>query len=73
MEAVNYSDSHFRQAIEKLTIEVENRITKLNDKANTDESKLTKIYDEIGIKLKAITEDHLNRLSNSYDEWSTSF
>ena len=66
ISAVNYSDAHFRDAIEKLTEETDNRISKINKNANDHETKLQDTYDEIGKKLNTITSQHLNEFRSAY-------
>jgi len=64
--AVNDSASHFSGAIEKLKEEVDNRISRLNQEASGNESKLAEIYNDIGNKLSSVTAMHINQLQAAY-------
>lgn len=64
--AVNLAESHFSDAIIKLTEEVENRIKNLNDNSSKHDSMLNEIYNDIGNDLKNITVKHINELENAY-------
>lgn len=68
LKAVDISDTHFRDAIEKLKEETDKRITALTSKANNDESKMTAIYNDIGEKLKTITSRHLDEFKSAYSQ-----
>lgn len=68
LQAVDLSDSHFRDAIGKLTTETNTRIAALNNLSDTSESTLKEIFDGIGTKLNEITEKHLNSLTLAYNE-----
>ena len=67
LNAVNLSDSHFREAIERLKAEIDNRISELNSKANSAESSIKETFDNIGIKLNNITAAHLDKLTVAYN------
>jgi len=64
--AVNESASHFSGAIEKLREEIDNRISRLNQDAAGNESKLTEIYNDIGNKLSSVTSMHISQLQAAY-------
>jgi len=64
--AVNESASHFSEAIEKLKEEVDKRISRLNQEAADNESRITDIYNEIGAKLTAVTSQHISQLQAAY-------
>jgi len=66
LKAVNFSDSYFREAIEKLTVEVDDRISKLNSSADTHHSELRDIYEKIGKDLDTITSQHLDEFKAAY-------
>ena len=55
-----------RSVVLKLKQETDARITSLTSKANTDESKLTEIYNNIIEKLTAITADHIEQFTSAY-------
>ncbi len=64
--AVNESATHFSVAIEKLKEEIDSRISRLNQDASANESKLAEIYNEIGVKLAAATSEHISQLKTAY-------
>jgi hypothetical protein len=66
LEAVDLSDSYFRRAIEKLTENIDSRIKELNAKADTADSNLKDMFEEIGLKLNEVTTRHLATLSDTY-------
>ena len=66
LNAVNYSDAYFRDAIEELTRETNTRISKINNSANDHEVKIQEVYDTIGEKLNTITSQHLNEFRSAY-------
>lgn len=68
LNAVNLSDSHFREAIAKLTDETNARIDLLNNVSDTTESTIKETFDSIGSKLNEIAEKHLNSLNVAYNE-----
>lgn len=68
LNAVNLSDSHFREAIERLTDETNTRISTLNSLSDNTESTLKETFENIGNKLNEITEKHLNSLTGVYNE-----
>jgi hypothetical protein len=67
-KAVNESASHFSGAIEKLREETDNRISRLNQDAAGNESKLTEIYNDIGNKLSSVTSMHISQLQAAYSK-----
>lgn len=67
LNAVNLSDSHFRESIERLSIETSARISKLNSLSDNAESTIKQTFDNIGIRLNEITEKHLNSLTAAYN------
>jgi hypothetical protein len=68
LKAVDLTDAHFRDAIEKLKTEVDNRIGELNSKADTAESSIRDIFDNIGTRLNKITAAHLDKLTVAYND-----
>jgi uncharacterized phage infection (PIP) family protein YhgE len=64
--AVNESASHFSGAIEKLKEEIDNRISRLNQDASVNESKLTEIYNDIGVKLASVISQHISQFKTAY-------
>ncbi len=68
LKAVNYSDSHFRDAIVKLREEIDTRIAKINKNANDHESQIQEVYDTIGKKLDTITSKHLDEFKSAYSD-----
>ena len=72
-KAVNLADSVFREAIENLKVEIINRMDTLSSLSDTIDSKLTEIFDGIGIKLNKITEGHLNSLTEAYNNSTPHF
>lgn len=64
--AVNESASHFSGAIEKLKEEIDSRISRLNQDASANESKLAEIYNEIGVKMASATTEHISQLQTAY-------
>ena len=68
LNAVNLSDSYFRESIEKLSTETNARISKLNTLSDNAESTIKQIFDNIGIKLNEITEKHLKSLITAYND-----
>ena len=68
LNAVNLSDSHFREAIEKLSIETNSRISALNSISDNTETTIKETFENVGSKLNEITEKHLNSLTVAYNE-----
>jgi hypothetical protein len=66
LSAVSLTDSHFREAIEKLTVEIDERISGINKKGSLHESLLRGIYDKIGKELNEITSQHLDQFKAAY-------
>lgn len=64
--AVNLAESHFSDAIIKLSEEVENRIKNLNENSSKHDSMLNEIYNDIGNDLKNITTKHISELERAY-------
>lgn len=67
-DAVNLADSHFREAIDKLKEEVNSRISTLNNLSDITETTLKETFNEIGIKLSEITEQHIAAFLHVYSE-----
>ncbi len=65
--AVNYADSYFRDAIDKLTEEIDARISKMNSNSNLHDSQLREIYGELGKNLNKITAEHIRSFQKSYE------
>lgn len=68
LNAVNLSDSHFREAIERLSIETNSRISALNSISDNTETAIKETFENVGSKLNEITEKHLNSLNAAYNE-----
>ena len=68
LNAVNLSDSHFREAIERLSNETNTRISALYSLSDNTESTIKETFENIGSKLNEITEKHLNSLTIAYNE-----
>lgn len=66
LNAVNYADSHFRTAIEKLEKEITERIIKINSSAVNHESSLKAIYEDIGNSLNKVISEHIKEFTKSY-------
>lgn len=66
LNAFNLVDSKFTQAIEKLSIEVENRIIKLNDQSNSLDTNLLQTFSTIGEELKKVSALHIQDLTRTY-------
>lgn len=64
--AVNESAAHFSVAIEKLKEEIDSRISHLNQDASDNESKLTEIYNDIGVKLASAISQHISQFQKAY-------
>jgi hypothetical protein len=63
---VNESSAHFSVAIEKLKEEIDSRISHLNQDASDNESKLTEIYNDIGVKLASVISQHISQFKTAY-------
>jgi len=68
LNAVDLSDSHFREAIDKLTVETNARIALLNNISDTSEVTLKETFDNLGSKLNEIADKHINSLKGAYNE-----
>ena len=66
-DAVNYADSYFRDAIDKLTEEIDVRISKMNSNSNLHDSHLREVYGELGKNLNKITAEHISSFQKSYE------
>ncbi len=66
-DAVNFADSYFRDAIDKLTKEIDERISKMNSNSNLHDSHLREIYGELGKNLNKITAEHIRSFQKSYE------
>jgi hypothetical protein len=66
LNAFNLVDSKFTQAIDKLSIEVENRIIKLNDQSNSLDTNLLQTFSTIGEELKKVSALHIQDLTRTY-------
>ena len=64
--AVNAADSAFREAIERLQIEINNRENLLSASANKIDTDIQNHFNSIGAKLIEVTSTHLNELSSAY-------
>jgi hypothetical protein len=68
LNAFNLVDSKFADAISKLSLEVDNRMLKLNEKASVLDSSLIQTFDKVGEDIQKVSEKHLQDLSKSYSE-----
>ena len=68
LNAFNLVDSKFADAISKLSLEVDNRMLKLNEKATVLDSSLIQTFDKVGEDIQKVSEKHLQDLSKSYSE-----
>jgi len=68
LNAFNLVDSKFADAISKLSQEVDNRMSLLNDKASVLDSNLMQTFEKVGDDIHRVTEIHLQDLSKSYAE-----
>lgn len=66
LNAFNLVDSKFTQAIDKLSIEVENRIIKLNEQSNYLDTNLLQTFITIGEELKHVSASHIQDLTRTY-------
>jgi hypothetical protein len=66
-DAVNFADSYFRDAIDKLTEEIDERISKMNSNSNLHDSHLREVYGELGKNLNKITAEHISSFQKSYE------
>lgn len=67
-KSITESSSKFAEAIVNLNTEIQTRTEKINQNAADHESKLSEIYNEIGFKLKTITDEHIGQLNSSFKE-----
>ena len=67
-KSINESSSKFAEAIEYLNNEIKIRTENINRNAADHESKITEIYNEIGIKLNDITAHHLESLETAFSK-----
>jgi hypothetical protein len=66
LKAVDYSDSHFREAIEKLTEDTKTRIDVLNELSDSSESHIKEVFEDISIKLNKITAHYLDEFKVAF-------
>jgi hypothetical protein len=67
-DSISESSSKFAEAIDKLNNEIQTRTENINQNTADHESKITDIYNEIGIKLNEITAHHLKSLETTFSE-----
>lgn len=67
-KSISISSAKFSEAIDNLNTEIVIRTEKINQKAEDHESKLSEIYNDIGIKLKSITDEHIGQFNSSFKE-----
>ena len=63
---VDVADAHFREAVNKLSDEMANRINTLNSESNNFEEQISEVFQAVGNQLQAITTEHVNKLSEAY-------
>jgi hypothetical protein len=68
LNAFNLVDSKFADAITKLSQEVDNRMSQLNQKATELDVSLVQTFDTVGEQIQRVSEKHLQDLSKSYSE-----
>jgi hypothetical protein len=68
LNAFNLVDSKFADAISKLSQEVDNRMSQLNQKASVLDVSLIQTFDTVGEQIQRVSEKHLQDLSKSYTE-----
>ena len=68
LQAINLSDSHFRDAIEKLTDEINQRIANLDSLSNQAESHLKEIYEKIINDLDRTASQHIQEFTQVYKD-----
>lgn len=68
LQAINLSDSHFRDAIEKLTEEINKRIANLDSLSNQAESHLKEIYEKIINDLDKTASQHILEFTQAYKD-----
>ena len=63
---VDVADAHFREAVNKLSDEMSNRINTLNSESNNFEEQVSEVFRAVGNQLQTITAEHVNKLSEAY-------
>lgn len=63
---VDVADAHFREAVNKLSDEMANRINTLNSESNNFEEQVSEVFRAVGNQLQTITAEHVNKLSEAY-------
>lgn len=66
LEVVDIADAHFREAIDKLSAEIDERIKTLNNESNNFENQVSDVFTAVGEQLQTITANHVNQLSQVY-------
>ncbi len=68
IDAFNLAESHFRNAIESLEKEIDNRIQLLNTRVNLEESQLNEKYAQFKAEMHQLTSLHLESFRKAYTE-----
>jgi len=68
IQAIDFADAHFSDAIEKLDKEMQLRISKMNESADNHEVLLKDVYNDIGQKLQEVTAKHVEELEIAYSD-----
>lgn len=66
LNAVDFSDAHFRDAIEQLKQITYTKIQSINEINNKTEVNLREVYKEIGQQLNQVTAEHIEKFSLAY-------
>jgi len=68
IDAFNLAESHFRNAIESLGKEIDNRIQLLNTRVNKEESQLNEKYVQFKAEMHQLTTLHLESFRKAYSD-----
>jgi len=68
LRSVNLAQSNFSDSIDKLQEEINKRIESLNKSANTHESHIKEIYEEIGGSINHIAKEHIDSFQDAYSD-----
>jgi ABC-type transporter Mla subunit MlaD len=71
--AVDLTESYFAEAIDKLKEQIASIVQVYTKSADTHEIELQRIYNEIGQKIKQVTEAHIEEYRKLYSEAPTHF
>jgi phage shock protein A len=68
IDAFNLAESHFKNAIESLEKEIDNRIQVLNTRVNLEESQLNEKYAQFRAEMHQLTSLHLESFRKAYSD-----